>query len=482
MRLRASPGLTFDDVLLVPRHSRVVSRTEVSTHTLLVPGITLAMPILSANMDTVTESAMAMAMARAGGLGVIHRFMSVERQAAEVARVKRAEGYVVEKPATIQPQATVRQARQAMAEAGIGGLVVVDAEGRLLGMLTRRDVLFAPDPEAPVDEVMTPRERLVAVSADIDLEQARQQLHAHRVEKLPLVDSRDRLRGLVTAQDIMKIERYPEASKDGKGRLRVGAAVGARPGELERAAALVKAEADLLVVDIAHGHSENCMQMVRSLKKRFPSTPVIAGNVATPEGVGDLASAGADAVKVGIGAGSICVTRVVAGFGVPQLTAVMECAEKAHSLGVPLVADGGIRNSGDVTKALGAGASAVMIGSVLAGTDESPGATVIRDGRKYKIVRGMASLTANVDRRLIERGAELEPAEWEKVVPEGIEAVVPYRGAVADILHQLIGGLRSGMSYAGAETIGHLWERAEFVQLTAAGLRESGPHDVKPLE
>lgn len=482
MRLRTNPALTFDDVLLVPRHSRVASRADVSTRAALVPGISLAIPFLSANMDTVTESAMAIAMARVGGLGVIHRFMSAERQVAEIARVKRAESHVVEKPATIEPGATIAEARQAMAQAEIGGLVVVDSEGHLLGMVTSRDVLFAEEAEAPVSKVMAPGARLLTVAADVDLDEARRQLHAHRVEKLPLVDGNGRLRGLVTAQDIIKIERYPEATKDAKGRLRVGAAIGARPAELDRADACLEAGADLLVVDIAHGHSENCMQMVRDLKARFPGVPVLAGNVATPEGMRHLVEAGSDAVKVGVGAGSICVTRVVTGFGVPQLTAVIECAEKAQTLHVPLIADGGIRNSGDVTKALAAGASAVMVGALLAGTDEAPGATVIRDGRKYKIVRGMASLTANVDRRLIERGSELELAEWEKVVPEGIEAVVPYRGAVADILYQLVGGLRSGMSYAGAETIARLWERAEFVQVTSSGVRESGPHDVRPLE
>ena len=481
MRLRPTLGLTFDDVLLVPRHSRVASRADVHTRTLLARGFPLALPVVSANMDTVTESAMAVAMARAGGLGVIHRFMSIDRQIAEVARVKRSEGYVVEKPATIDPQATVAEARAAMEQSGIGGLVVVDGQDRLVGIVTRRDVLFVERPDLPVEQVMTRRERLVTVRTGIDLEEARRQLQAHRIEKLPLVDEQDRLRGLVTAQDIIKLERYPQATKDAKGRLRVGAAIGARPAEVDRAARCVNAGADILVVDIAHGHSENCIRMTQRLKERFPDVPVVAGNVATPEGVRDLAQAGADAVKVGIGAGSICVTRGVAGFGVPQLTAILECAEKAQALGIPLIADGGVRDSGDVTKALAAGASTVMVGSLLAGTDEAPGATVIRDGRKYKIVRGMASLSANIDRQRIEQGAEVDWGAWGEIVPEGVEAVVPYRGAVADTLHQLIGGLRSGMSYAGAETIEQLWERAEFVRVTQAGLRESAPHDVTPL-
>ncbi len=481
MRMRPDPGLTFDDVLLVPRHSRVASRSGVSTRADLIRGVTLAIPVLSANMDTVTEAEMAIAMARAGGLGVIHRFMSLERQASEVARVKRVEGYVVEAPVTVDPQATIERARAIMASAGIGGLVVVDGERRVLGMLTRRDVLFAPDASRPVGEVMTPRDRLIAVRAPVDMLAARRELHAHRLEKLPLVDDDGRLQGLITAQDIVRLERHPQATKDAKGRLRVAAAVGAKPADLERAAACQQAGADVLVVDIAHGHSDNCLSMVSQLKQRFPDTPVIAGNVATREGVRDLTRAGADAVKVGVGPGSICITRVVTGFGVPQFTAVLECAEEAHRLGVPIIADGGVRNSGDAVKALAAGASAVMLGSMLAGTDEAPGATVIREGRKYKIVRGMASLTANVDRKLIETGAELEPEDWEQVVPEGIEAVVPYRGAVADILYQFVGGLRSGMSYAGAETLAQLWERAEFVRLTPAGMRESGAHDVEQL-
>ncbi|HKZ56028.1 MAG TPA: IMP dehydrogenase [Anaerolineales bacterium] len=481
MRLRTTPGLTFDDVLLVPRHSRVASRSDVSLRTALVPGVSLASPFLSANMDTVTESAMAIAMARAGGMGVIHRFMSVERQVAETERVKRSEGYIVERPATIRPQASASEAGKLMALADIGGLVVVDGEGKVLGMVTKRDLLFVPDPDTTVASLMTPRGKLVTVSPAVDLDAARGLLHQNRIEKLPIVDDQDRLLGLITAQDIIKIERYPTATKDGKGRLRVAVAIGARPQEVERAEACLEAGADVLVVDIAHGHSENCLEMVRQLKARRPQASVIGGNVATPEGVRDLAEAGADAVKVGVGSGSICITRVVTGFGVPQLTAILECGEMAHRLGVPIIADGGIRNSGDVVKALAAGASTVMLGSLLAGTDEAPGATVIREGRKVKVVRGMASLTAHVDRRLIEPGAELEPGDWERLVPEGIEAVVPYQGVMADLLDQLGGGLRSGMSYAGADTIEQLWERAEFVRLTPAGLKESGPHDVEPL-
>lgn len=477
MNIRPMPGLTFDDVLLVPRLSSIKSRGDVSTATWLTPGIQLEMPIISANMDTVTETRMAISMAQHGGIGILHRFMSIADQADCVWRVKRAENLVVEKPLSIQPEATVMEARQRMADADVGGLMVLDLDGVLLGVVTTRDVLLARDGGLRVSEVMTPRQRLVVAEPGEGLEAARQQLYAHRIEKLPLVDDQGRLTGLITAQDIMKIQHHPNATKDERGRLRVGVAVGVRSDDLERAEACVQAGADVLVVDIAHGHSEHTLGMVRRLKERFPNTAVIAGNVATAQGVYDLAQAGADAVKVGVGAGSICITRIVTGFGVPQLTAIADCADAGHALDVPIVADGGIRNSGDLTKALAAGASTVMLGSMLAGTDESPGAPVIRQGRRYKVVRGMASLTANVDRREMEKG-QVSEEEWAEVVPEGVEAIVPYRGGVADILHQLVGGLRSGLSYAGAATVEELWRAAEFIRITPAGQTESGAHDV----
>jgi len=484
MKIRDAEGLTFDDVLLVPRRSSIASRTAVNTRARLTRHIVLAIPIVSANMDTVTESAMAITMARAGGLGVIHRFMPAERMAAEVKRVKRAESYIVEKPATVAPTATVGAAREALESQGIGGLLVVAErdDSELLGLLTTRDVLLAPDPLATVDTVMTPRAKIVTVTAPgrADLETARRLLHEYRIEKLPLVDAHGHIVGLITAQDIIKIQEHPVATKDAKGRLRVGAAVGVRPSDLDRAAACVAAGADALVVDIAHGHSDHAINMVRELKARFPEVEVIAGNVATAEGVRDLAEAGADAVKVGVGSGSICITRLVTGFGVPQLTAIIDCAEAAQALGVPLIADGGLRNSGDLTKALAAGADTAMVGSLLAGTEESPGASVVRDGQRFKVVRGMASLTANVDRQTIEKG-EVDMEDWERVVPEGVEAVVPYRGAVEDILHQLVGGLRSGLSYAGATGISELQANAEFIRITPAGFKESGTHDVQKL-
>ncbi|HEX6306084.1 MAG TPA: IMP dehydrogenase [Anaerolineales bacterium] len=478
MKLRSDLGLTFDDVLLIPKHSAIRSRAAVDTSTHLVRGIQMVIPIISANMDTVTEAEMAIAMAQAGGIGIVHRFMSVERQASMVERVKRSESFVVESPITIPPDASLAQARTKMGETHVGGLVVTDEHGKLLGMLTARDLLLAPDDTVSVVAVMTPRDRLVTAGEDEALDAARLRLHEHRIEKLPLVDAADHVVGLITAQDIVKLQEHPQATKDIKGRLQVGVAIGVRPEDKERAAACVGAEADALVVDVAHGHADHVIEMVQALKRQHPEIPVIAGNVATAQGVRDLAEAGADAVKVGVGSGSICITRVVTGFGVPQLTAISECAEAGQALGVPIIADGGLRNSGDITKALAAGASTVMLGSSLAGTDQSPGAAVIRDGRRYKIVRGMASLTANVSRKEFERQKEIQADEWGEVVPEGVEAVVPYRGGVEDILHQLVGGLRSGMSYAGAETIAQLQERAEFIRITASGRKESGVHDV----
>lgn len=479
MKLRPETALTFDDVLLVPRRSSIRSRNAVSTATQLSRRISLAIPIISANMDTVTEAAMATALARLGGIGVIHRFMTVERQAAEIARVKRAEGFIVDQPHRLLASATVQEARRKLAEHNIGGLVVVDAEDRVVGLVSSRDLLFVDDSQRLVSEVMTPREQLVTTNPETSLADARGVLHTNRIEKLPVFDQEGQLRGLITAQDIIRLEQWPHATKDGRGRLRVAAAVGVRRSDIERAGACVAAGADALVVDIAHGHSDSAIEMVQALKREFPQADIIAGNVATADGVRDLVEAGADAVKVGVGAGSICITRIVTGFGVPQLSAVAECADAGRALGVPIIADGGIRTSGDITKALAVGASTVMLGSLLAGTDESPGANVVRNGRRYKIVRGMASLTANIERQEVELHREVDPEDWERVVPEGVEAMVPMRGPVKDIVYQLVGGVRSGLSYAGAVSIAELWENAEFVRITSAGKSESGAHDVE---
>jgi IMP dehydrogenase len=481
MNIRADIGLTFDDVLLVPHRSSIQSRKDVSTDTWLVPGIRLSIPIVSSNMDTVTETRMAIAMAQLGGIGILHRFMTIEQQTDCVLRVKRSESLIVESPLTITPEASVEYARQHMTDVDVGGLVVVDDDNHLLGIVTNRDVLLAPNVEIPISQVMTPRERLVIASQNETLEEARRKLYEHRIEKLPLVDADGRLVGLITAQDIVKIQQHPNATKDSRGRLQVGAAVGARPEDMDRAVSCLAAGADVLVVDIAHGHSDHVINMVNGLKQRFPGAPVIAGNVATAQGVRDLVEAGADAVKVGVGSGSICTTRIVTGFGVPQLSAISECADAGKALNVPIIADGGIRNSGDLTKSLAAGASTVMVGGLLAGTDESPGATVIRGDRRYKIVRGMASLSANMDRRMLDKG-ELAIEEWGEVVPEGVEAIVPYKGALVDVLFQLVGGLRSGLSYAGARSIEELWQVAEFIRITPSGMHESHPHNVELIE
>jgi IMP dehydrogenase len=486
MQIRPTKGLTFDDVLLVPKRSPLASRQEVDTSGRLTPTIRLRLPVVSANMDTVTEAAMAIAMARAGGIGVIHRFMTVENQARQVARVKRAEGYIVEHPHAIDQNSSIAQARILMKRFEVGGLVVTNGGDELVGLITQRDILLAPDDQAPVASVMTKPDEIITASPETTPEQARVLLHLHRLEKLPVVDGRGRLVGLITAQDIVKQGRYPNATKDSKGRLRVGAAIGVKPNDIERAEALLKAGADVLVLDIAHGHADHCIQMVKELRYHFSNAQIVAGNVASREGACDLARAGADAIKVGVGPGSICTTRIVTGFGVPQLTAIMDSVAGVAEAGrdIPIIADGGIKASGDLVKALAAGASTVMIGSLFAGSEEAPGATVIRDGQKFKVVRGMASLGAAMGRKAVEQNEDESAesqADWDKVVPEGVEAVVPYRGHVDELLYQLIGGLRSGLSYGGAQNIKELQENAEFIEITPAGIRESRPHDVDQI-
>jgi len=473
-------AITFDDVLLVPRRSPIRSRKDVNLSTKLSRNIKLNIPIVSANMDTVTESAMAISMARNGGVGIIHRFMPVERQVDEVLKVKRAESIIIEHPYTISPNSNVHDARRLMQEKGVKGLPVVDGNGKLLGILTTRDLLFEnKDSISKVSELMTPAKDLLTARVGTSVDHARELLRKHKIEKLPVVDEEGYLRGLITSKDMVTLAERPEACKDSKGQLIVGAAIGIRDGYLDRARELVKAGVDVLVVDVAHGHSDWVLEVVRRLKRELSDVDVIAGNVATPEGTKDLIEAGADAVKVGIGSGSICITRIVTGAGVPQLTAVLECAEAAKDRNIPVIADGGIRTSGDITKALAAGASCVMVGSLLAGTEESPGVEVMRNGRKYKLHRGMASVGASMKRGTQE--AEDDSALLEYVA-EGIESFVPYRGDSHEIITQLVGGVRSGMSYCGARTLAELRQNASFLRLTPAALKESYPHDVESIQ
>jgi IMP dehydrogenase len=469
-------GLSFDDVLLLPGYSEAVP-SQVDVRTFLTRTISLSIPILSAAMDLVTEAPLAIALAREGGLGVIHRNMTIERQANEVDRVKRSESGMILDPVTLSPQATVREALELMARYRISGLPICQGR-RLLGILTNRDLRFETHLSRPVAELMTPAERLITASPGVTLDQARQILHEHRIEKLPVVDAEGNLVGLITIKDIEKIAKYPNACKDELGRLRVGAAVGVGPETLDRAAALVERGVDVLVVDSAHGHSRNVLDTISRLKEAYPQVPVVGGNVATYEGARDVITAGADAVKVGVGPGAICTTRVVTGAGVPQLTAIMEAARAGREAGIPIIADGGIKYSGDITKALAAGAAAVMIGALFAGTEESPGETILFRGRAYKEYRGMGSLAAMRERESTRDRYGQEDLEPDKLVPEGLEGRVPYKGPLAAVVAQLVGGLRAGMGYCGARNLAELQAKARFVRITSAGLRESHPHDI----
>jgi IMP dehydrogenase len=473
----AKEGLTFDDVLLIPAESTVLPAT-VSTATRLTPRIELAIPIVSAAMDTVTEARLAIALARAGGIGIVHRNLSIADQVAEVDRVKRSQSGMIADPVTLPPTALVADALALMARYHISGVPVADAEGRLLGLLTNRDLRFAEGgDDRPIAEVMR-RPPLVTAPVGTTLEQAKAILWEHRIEKLPIVDEAGRLRGLITIKDITKAADFPMATVDERGRLRVGAAVGVGPEGLDRAEALVGAGVDVLVVDSAHGHNQGVLDAVKEVKSRF-TVDVIAGNVATGHAVDALVGAGADAVKTGIGPGAICTTRVVAGVGVPQVTAIHDCAVAAARHGVTVIADGGVQQSGDVAKAIAAGADTVMLGSMLAGVDESPGEVVLEHGERFKEYRGMGSLGAMKTRSFSkDRYFQGDVTEEPKLVPEGIEGRVPYKGPVTGVLYQLVGGLRAAMGYTGTATIAELKERARFVRITAAGLRESHPHDI----
>jgi IMP dehydrogenase len=467
-------ALTFDDVLLVPQKSSVLP-AEVDVSTRLTRNISLNVPIVSAAMDTVTEAHLAIAIAQEGGLGFIHKSMSIEAQAAEVDKVKRSESGMIVDPVTVSPEALVSEALELMARYRISGVPVTSGD-RLVGILTNRDLRFETRTELPVSELMT-KDKLITVPVGTTLEQAREILHQHKVEKLLVVDDDYRLKGLITVKDIQKQIKYPKACKDSLGRLRVGAALGTAPDTLERAAALVETKVDVLAVDTAHGHTAKVLETVEKLRERHPEVDIVAGNVGTYEGARDLIAAGVDAVKVGMGPGSICTTRVVSGAGMPQITAVAEAARAARDSDVPVIADGGVKFSGDVVKALAAGAFSVMVGSLFAGTDESPGELILRQGRSFKAYRGMGSIGAMKEGSR-DRYFQEEESSSGKLVPEGIEGMVPYKGTLAAMIHQLVGGLRAGMGYCGTATIAELREKARFVKISPAGLRESHVHDV----
>ena len=468
-------GLTFDDVLLVPKYSDITSRSQTDLGTKLSRNISINIPFVSANMDTVTESSMAVAMARAGGIGIVHRFLTIKEQANEVLKVKRSGSVMIENPYSINLEKSIQDAQEYAEDKGVSGLLVIDSASKLVGIVTERDLLFA-NTRGTINDIMT--KDVVTAKPGVTLDEAKEILHKHRVEKLPIVDDSGIIKGLITSKDITNNADFPNASKDTKGRPLVGAAVGVKGDFLERSESLLESGVDVLVVDIAHGHSENAISTVRNIKKAFPDCELIAGNIATAQGAEDLIKAGVDAVKVGVGSGSICITRVITGSGVPQLTAVMDCAKIGNDYGIPIISDGGTRTSGDATKALASGASSVMIGSMLGGTDESPGTVLTKNGKRFKVYRGMASLAASIGRKSKETGSLSFDDDLNDYVAEGVEAMVPYKGTVVDILKQLSGGVRSGLSYCGAHTIPQMQENAEFIKMSRAGFAESQPHDV----
>ena len=472
---RVRDGLTFDDVLLTPARSKVLP-SEVLTATRVTRGIELNIPLVSAAMDTVTESRLAIAIAQEGGIGVLHKNLAIERQAAEVDKVKRSESGMIVDPITMAPDQKIYEALEMMSRYHISGVPVTDAGGRLVGILTNRDLRFCETTDQPIRALMT-AEGLITVPVGTTLEQAKELLHRHRIEKLPVVDGNFRLKGLITVKDIQKQIRFPFACKDTLGRLRVGAAVGTAKDTLDRASALVDAQVDLLVVDTAHGHSEGVLEMIGTLREKFPDLQLVGGNVATREGARDLIERGADGVKVGVGPGSICTTRVVTGAGVPQLTAIMDASEVCQEAGVALIADGGVKFSGDVTKAIAAGADCVMVGSLFAGAEESPGETVLYQGRTFKEYRGMGSIGA-MKQGSRDRYFQADEFDEKKLVPEGIEGRVPYKGSLSALVSQLVGGLRAGMGYLGCADVEALRRDSRFIRISAAGLRESHAHDV----
>lgn len=466
---------TFDDVLLLPAKSSVLPR-EVDVSTKLTKNIKLNIPLVSAAMDTVTESEMAIAIAREGGIGIIHKNMTIERQANEVDKVKRSESGMILNPITLTPDRKVREALELMNHYKISGIPIVDTNGKLVGILTNRDLRFKPDLDAEISKYMT-NSNLITAPVGTTLEEAEKILQKHKIEKLPVVDKNGYLRGLITFKDIQKKKKYPNACKDELGRLRVGAAVGVKSDTIERVEELKKAGVDVIVIDTAHGHSKGVIEMLKKIKRKFPELDVIAGNVATGEATLDLIKAGADAVKVGIGPGSICTTRVVTGVGVPQITAIMNCAEIAMKYKVPIIADGGIKQTGDIAKAIAAGADSVMIGALFAGTEESPGEKVLYEGRSYKVYRGMGSIEA-MKAGSSDRYFQDVEDDIKKLVPEGIEGRVPYKGHLSDVVYQMVGGLRSAMGYCGVRNIEEMKTKTKFILMTSAGLRESHPHDV----
>ena len=467
-------GLSYDDVLLIPQHSSIESRKLVSTKTRLTRNITLSNPLVSANMDTITEATMAIAMAQRGGIGIIHRFNSIEEQVKEVQKVKRFRSAKISNPITISPEVTVAYVRSLMKEKDMGSFLVAYSDNKLLGILTMRDLRFRPPEKTLIKELMTPRDKLIVGHSDISIAQAKQLMMEHRLEKLPLVQEDNTIAGLITSKDIYIKSEYPHASVDAQDRLLVGAAIGVKEDCIDRARALVQAGANVLVIDIAHGDSDLAANTIKKVNITCPDIDIIAGNVATPQGTHSLIQAGADAVKVGVGPGSICITRIVTGSGFPQLSAIIACAQEADTYNIPIIADGGIKTSGDITKAIAAGASTVMLGNLLAGTDETPGIPFIKDSKKYKVVRGMASFVTNLNRND-------KTNDKENYVPEGVEAMIPYKGSVVETLNQLIGGLHSGMSYCGITTLQEMRGNGQFVQISAASMRESRSHDVQEI-